>query len=279
MQKIPGKGLEKFPTDGGRNFDGHCKPTPAIQNPKRKAAWLRGTKFFLSANLNLPKGSKFTGHQLANGSIKGKTPSSGMVGAHRESRDRFANPSFSESPTNTRPSIENGVYKKSHFDIEPEETSEDLEDSQKSKNEEWNPNADQTDPHGKKLEGNKPNQMLMINPRLRNLMSFHEVGLKPKLRKNFMIVSTTSPSQRKIQQMSGQIKRKRDLRSDGKRSNSFLVLLEKKVPKISIDNMSQAEIDNRIYKKVGVLTIEDEMKFIQFETQLSPAWKNKQYFF
>jgi hypothetical protein len=78
--------------------------------------------------------------------------------------------------------------------------------------------------------------------------------------------------------MSGQIKRKRRLRSDGKRSNSIFVLLEKKAPKISIENMGQAEIDNRIYKKVGVLTIEDEMKYIEFETQLSPAWKNKQYF-
>lgn len=118
--------------------------------------------------------------------------------------------------------------------------------------------------------------MLMMNPRLRNKMSNHEVGLQPTLRKSFMIVNTTSPSQRKVRHMSGQIKRKRHLRSDGKRSNSLFVLLEKKARKISIENMYQAEIENRIYKKVGVLTIDDEMKYIQFETQLSPAWKNKQ---
>lgn len=152
----------------------------------------------------------------------------------------MANPNFGISINNTKLSIENGVFQKSSFEVDPEETSEETSedyDSEKSKDEEWNPNADPNDPHGIKLDSKMPNQMLMMNPCLRNKMSNHEVGLQPTLRKSFIIVNTTSTSQRKVRNMSGQIKRKRRLRSDGKRSNSLFVLLEKKAPKILIENI------------------------------------------
>jgi hypothetical protein len=115
-----------------------------------------------------------------------------MAAAHRESPNHLANPNFGDSINNTKLSIENGVLKKSSFEVEPEEISEDY-DSEKSKNEEWNPNPEPNDPHVKKLDSKEPNQILMMNPRLRNIMSFHEVGLQPKLSKSFMIVNTTSP--------------------------------------------------------------------------------------